>query len=164
MDPKAFEDVFHRHYPKLYLSMTRLLGDPAEAEDITLEAFWRLWRTPAVENGRCGGWLYRVASRLGYNALRSQRRRSSYEEIAGRDAVTPPESMEPASEFDRAERQGRVREALGHMSPRSAQLLILRASDLSYKEIAEILEVKPTSVGSLLARAEAEFVRCFGAE
>lgn len=164
MDAKAFEDVFHQHYPELYLSMTRLLGDPAEAEDITLEAFWRLWRTPAVENGKCGGWLYRVASRLGYNALRSRRRRSAYEEAAGRDAVTRPASAEPASEYERAERQARVREALAQMSPRSAQLLALRASDLSYKEISEILEIKPTSVGSLLARAEAEFVRCFGAE
>jgi RNA polymerase sigma-70 factor (ECF subfamily) len=43
------------------------------------------------------------------------------------------------------------------MKPRSAQLLILRHSGLSYAEIASAIEVSPNSVGTLLARAEREF-------
>jgi RNA polymerase sigma factor (sigma-70 family) len=105
-----------------------------------------------------------VASRLGYNALRSRRRRSSYEESAGREAIARADPSEPAGEYDRAERQEEVRRALGRMAPRNAQLLILRASDMSYKQISEVLSVKPTSVGALLGRAEAEFVRCYEAD
>ncbi len=51
----------------------------------------------------------------------------------------------------------RVREALARMKPAQAQLLILRHSGLSYQELAEALGVKASSIGTLLARAEAEF-------
>jgi RNA polymerase sigma-70 factor (ECF subfamily) len=43
------------------------------------------------------------------------------------------------------------------MKPRSAMLLLLRQSGLSYREIASALEIAPGSVGTLLARAEKEF-------
>jgi RNA polymerase sigma-70 factor (ECF subfamily) len=46
---------------------------------------------------------------------------------------------------------------LRQMKERDAQLLILRHSGLSYREIAAALDVAPGSVGTLLARAEAEF-------
>jgi RNA polymerase sigma-70 factor (ECF subfamily) len=45
------------------------------------------------------------------------------------------------------------------MPPREAQLLVLHHAGLTYKEIAAALEVAPGSVGTLLARAEAEFER-----
>ena len=47
------------------------------------------------------------------------------------------------------------------MPVRQAQLLILRHSGLSYQEIAETLNVAPTSVGTLLVRAEKEFIRLY---
>jgi RNA polymerase sigma-70 factor (ECF subfamily) len=43
------------------------------------------------------------------------------------------------------------------MKPRPAQLLILRQSGMSYAELAEVLGVAPSSIGTLLARAEEEF-------
>ena len=46
---------------------------------------------------------------------------------------------------------------LSLIKPAQAQLLILRSSGLSYKELAEALNVKPTSIGTLLNRAEEEF-------
>ena len=45
------------------------------------------------------------------------------------------------------------------MKPRDAQLLLLRSSDLAYREIARALGVQAGSVGTLLARAEREFER-----
>jgi DNA-directed RNA polymerase specialized sigma24 family protein len=47
------------------------------------------------------------------------------------------------------------------MKPRSAKLLVLRHSGLSYKELAAAVKVKPSSVGKLLARAEDEFERIY---
>lgn len=43
------------------------------------------------------------------------------------------------------------------MNERQSQLLVLRYSGLSYKEIAQALELSPTSIGPLLLRAEREF-------
>jgi RNA polymerase sigma-70 factor (ECF subfamily) len=47
------------------------------------------------------------------------------------------------------------------MKPREAQLLLLRSSGLAYREVAQTLGIQPGSVGTLLARAEAEFERRF---
>ncbi|MGH2522774.1 MAG: sigma-70 family RNA polymerase sigma factor [Anaerolineales bacterium] len=160
-----FEAVFVEHYPRVYGALFRLVGDRAEAEDLTLETFWRLWQRPpetlrrpaAHGDDNLGGWLYRVAMRLGYNALRGAKRRVRYEEQAGRDALERDAPPDPAHEVAQRQERERVRQMLRQMPEREAQLLILRHSGLSYKEVAAALGVAPASVGTLLARAEAEF-------
>jgi RNA polymerase sigma-70 factor (ECF subfamily) len=153
----SFETLFLEHWPRIYGGLVRLLGDSAEAEDIALETFWRLYQRPPAERGNLGGWLYRVAMNLGYNALRATRRRIKYEETAGRDALAQAGAIQPEAEVQRAQEQRQVRAILGQLPPRDAQLLILRHSGLSYKELAAALNVSPASIGTLLARAEAEF-------
>ncbi len=63
----------------------------------------------------------------------------------------------------REERRVRVQEVLGDMKPRDAQILLLRAEGLAYRELAETVGVQASSIGTLLARAEAEFERKFRA-
>ena len=156
----AFEAAFLEHYPRIFGVLFRLVGDRAQAEDLTLETFWKLWRTPPTDQrAGTGGWLYRVAVRLGYNALRAAKRRIQYEEQAGREALTLNPSPDPAREMEVEQERGQVRAVLQQMPEREAQLLILRHSGLSYKEVAAALNVAPTSIGTLLARAEAEFER-----
>ena len=162
-DPRldAFEDLFIRHYPRVYAVLCRLVGRPDEAEDLALEAFWRLWRhhDDVEKNGEA--WLYRVAANLGYNALRAGRRRENYELQAGKQALEESPIDDPPAAFDRLEQIERVRSTLRRMAPRQAQLLALRHAGLSYKELAEALGVAPNSIGTLLARAEAEFETLF---
>jgi RNA polymerase sigma-70 factor (ECF subfamily) len=155
----AFDALFEEHWPRVYAVLYRLVGDRAEAEDLALEAFWKLYRRPpAVDgSGNPGGWLYRVATNLGFNALRSRRRRARYEEAAGLQALEHDPDWDPAVEVERAQERQQVRAALAEMKPRSAQLLVLRHSGLSYAELAETLGISPGSVGTLLARAEQEF-------
>src|SRR5258707_12772057 len=89
-----FDAAFTEHYGRVYSVMFRLLGDRAQAEDLAVETFWRLWERAPQRRENLGGWLYRVALRLGYNALRAARRRERYELQAGREALeqnTPPE-------------------------------------------------------------------------
>jgi RNA polymerase sigma-70 factor (ECF subfamily) len=157
----AFEAAFGEHYARVFGVVYRVVGDRAEAEDLALEAFWRLWeRAPArVEN--LGGWLYRVALRLGYNALRAAKRRAQHEEAAGREALDFDPPPDPAREAERSVEQARVRAVLSRLPEREAQLLLLRASGLAYKEIAAALQLAPGSIGTLLARAEQEFERLY---
>jgi RNA polymerase sigma-70 factor (ECF subfamily) len=152
-----FEAAFSEHYTRVYSVLFRLLGNRAEAEDLTVEAFWRLWERAPRQRENLGGWLYRVAMRLGYNALRAARRRERYELEAGHEALELNDAPEPSQAVEARQERRRVREILSQMKDRDAQLLLLRHSGFSYREIAGILGVAPGSVGTLLARAEAEF-------
>jgi len=150
-----FESVFLEHWSRLYGIVFRVVGDHAEAEDIAIETFWRLWtHNPSQKN--LGGWLYRVAINLGYNALRSRHRRTVYEERS-----RPEDDPDPEAQIESDEQRSRVRQILKGMPTRDSQLLILKHSGLSYKEIAEALGVSVNSVGSLLLRAEQEFEKRF---
>jgi RNA polymerase sigma-70 factor, ECF subfamily len=155
-----FETTFLQYYTRVYSVLFRLVGDKAQAEDLALETFYKLWERPPARAENLGGWLYRVATRLGYNALRAAKRRMHYEEAAARDETGAGES-DPARQAERSDECARVRAVLGTMSERQAQLLLLRYSGLGYKEIAAAIGVSPNSVGTLLTRAEEEFERLF---
>src|SRR5262245_39085475 len=76
-----FERLFLEHWASGYRVLHHLVGDPAEAEDLALEAFLRLYRqTEKQTDGlHAGGWLYRVATRLGLHSIRTWKRREHYE-------------------------------------------------------------------------------------
>jgi len=153
------EDAFMEHWNRVYGVLYRMVGERDEAEDLALETFWRLHsRRPRLQ-GEHGltGWLYRVATNLGFNALRARQRRWRYETQAGRLALESERSGDPAEEVEMVQERQQVHASLAKMKPRSARLLVLRHSGLSYAEIAAALQVKPGSVGVLLARAESEF-------
>jgi RNA polymerase sigma-70 factor (ECF subfamily) len=155
----GFQALFLEHWASVYRILQRLVGDPAEAEDLALEAFLRLYRhnqkQPQVQNA--GGWLYRVATRLGLNSIRDWKRREQYELAAGRYALEEPAQLSPADILAQEEERRQVRLALARMNERQSQLLILRHSGFSYKEIAGALNLAPASIGPLLLRAEREF-------
>jgi RNA polymerase sigma-70 factor (ECF subfamily) len=153
----GFEAVFQAHWSQVVRVLARLVGDSAEAEDLALDAFWRLYRQPPSQEQNLGGWLYRVATRLGLNALRARQRRQRYEESAGKDALGNDPPGNPAALVEQAQERQQVRKVLSLMNPRAAQVLLLRHSGMSYAEIAAALDVSPGSVGTLLARAEREF-------
>lgn len=157
------EAAFDLHWTRVYGVLYRLVGDHAEAEDLALEAFWRLYNQHASlkDEGRISGWLYRVAVNLGFNALRAHKRRRRYELQAGRFALENAPASDPAEQAEKDLEQQHVRAALARMKPRSAQLLILRHSGLTYAEAAEALSLAPGSIGTLLARAEREFEDCY---
>ncbi len=72
----AFAELFQRHYRRVYGILYRLVGE--EADDLAQEVFLRLYqRPPGGADPGLSTWLHRVATRLGYNALRAERRRQS---------------------------------------------------------------------------------------
>ena len=155
-----FEAIFHEHWPRVFGVLCRLTDDPDEAQDLALEVFCRLYQQPPAQNNNAqsiGGWLYRVATNLGYNALRAWKRRARYEQQAGVQALESENASDPAEAAERRIERQHVRHTLAQMKSRSAQLLILRHSGLSYAEIAAALKLSSSSVGTLLARAEQEF-------
>ncbi len=153
-----FDAVFLAHWQPIYRALVRLVGDPAEAEDLALETFWQLYHRPPSQAHRIGGWLYRVATNLGLNALRARQRRTLHELSAGKWEIESRVS-DPAQALADEEERARVRTVLSTMETRQAQLLLLRHSGMAYQELAGALGVSVNSIGTLLARAEREFAK-----
>ena len=151
--PFEFETFFHLHYDRIARAVARVVGDPARAEDLAVEAFWKLWRTPRAHGEKAGGWLYRTAIRMALNDLRRNARRNRYESQSevGEGSLTPEEAHAAAEE------QQHVRLVLAALDERQAELLLLRSSGLSYDEVATAADVNPGSVGTLLSRAQTAF-------
>jgi RNA polymerase sigma-70 factor (ECF subfamily) len=161
-DEADFRAVFLQNYARIVGILLRLLGDRSPAEEVANDVFWRLYHQPVLQiDGNVGGWLYRTATNLGIDALRAASRRRQHEEAAGR--IVAKGIMEEASatgrldDLVREEKCRQVRSVLASIKSVQAQLLILRASGLSYKELAEALDVKMSGIGTMLNRAEEEF-------
>ena len=81
-DTTSFDTLFHRHYDRVYGLLFRLVGNRVEAEDITQEVFLKLYNHAFAKKvfkmnreHNIGAWLYRVATNMGYNAIRGRKRR-----------------------------------------------------------------------------------------
>jgi len=161
----AFESLFHEYWAPIQRLLARMVIDPAEAEDLALETFLRLYKhhpAPAADfNTR--GWLHRVATNLALQSIRSFKRREQYEQQAGRSALEQASQDQPIEIFAKKEEQRRTREVLSQMDERQSELLVMRYSGLAYKEIATALNLAPTSIGPLLLRAEREFEKRYRA-
>ncbi len=162
-DEAAFEALFRRFYPAVHRVLYSMVGD--EAQDLAQEVFLRLYvRPPRDSETNLGAWLYRVASRLGYNALRARRRWRSHRDALGAETrgagwVNGP--ADPQAQAEQREAQHTVRRALARLKQRQTTILVLRYNGLSYREIAEALEVSTASVGTMLARAERAFEKVY---
>lgn len=156
---ETFEELFLNHYSRIVTILRRLLGDRGQAEELTNEAFLKLYRKPLaqVPDGNVPGWLYRTAMNLGIDALRAAARRKKYEQAAAADEARGQQSEDAYKQVLRAERRQRVRNVLADLNPSHAQLLVLRAGGHSYKEVADALGISRGSVGTMLIRAEATF-------
>jgi len=161
----AFEALFLEHWARVYRLLCRLVGDPAEAEDLALETFVRLYQKGPAPQGEfnVGGWLHRVATNLGLQSIRSWKRRERYELAAGKYALEQTGADGPPEALVREEEHRTARLALANMNARQAQLLVMRHGGSSYKEIAETLQLSPASIGPLLLRAEREFEKQYKA-
>ena len=79
-DPEAFEALFRRYQSEVYGWIFRIFRDPAAAEELTVEAFWRIHRAHArFDPGRgFEPWARRIAT----NAAPALTRRESYSTVA----------------------------------------------------------------------------------
>jgi RNA polymerase sigma-70 factor (ECF subfamily) len=148
-----FGAVFRSEYKRMTGVISRIIGDPARAEELAVEVFCRLWRRPNVQGPKAGGWLHRAAIRLALDELRRRSRREKYEALF---SVFRPQST-PEQIHLLTEKQRQVRATLSRLNRRDAELLLLRNDGLSYHEIAEVLDLNPASVGTLLSRAQKAF-------
>lgn len=148
-----FDEFFRAHYGRIARAIARVIGDHARAEDLAVEAFWKLWRNPEAHGENAGGWVYRTAVRLALNELRGSKRRSRYEQLS----ASGPASATPEEAHAASEEREHVRLVLAAIGERHAELLLLRSSGLPYNEVAAALDLNPASVGTMISRAQQAF-------
>lgn len=160
-DRSAARDLSSRLAPKAYAVAFRMLGNGADAEDVTQEAMLRLWKAAPQwdQNGEAQPmtWLYRVVSNLCIDRLRRTKGRTA-------DLADVPESAdETPSAVDQmiaADRQMALQAALAELPDRQRQAVVLRhIENLSNPEIAGVMDVGVEAVESLTARGKRALVR-----
>jgi RNA polymerase sigma-70 factor (ECF subfamily) len=161
-EESAYETLFLRHYGTVYGVVYGLTGSREAAEDIAQDTFLTLYHdAPLLDYDRnLVAWLCRVALNKSHNSIRSEQRATSREERAARMDV-PASNDDPETRLLRTEEQARVRDALAQLPERQGKLLLLRNAGLSYAEVADLLNIAPTSVGTMLARAERSFMDAY---
>ena len=142
-DLEAFETLFRQHQREVYGYIVRIVRDPGIAEDLTVETFWRIYRSRSrfdPEGSFCS-WARRIATNLAVDYLRQRPRERQLEEECAR--TWPDSAME-------RERREQIAHAFQRLPAtlRSAATLAL-IEEMPYDEIADAMG-KP--VGTIRVR------------
>jgi RNA polymerase sigma-70 factor (ECF subfamily) len=155
-DDESFEALFRAEYARVAGIANRVLADPHEAEDVAQEVFIDFHRLHSASAQYAPAWLHRAAAHAALNRLRGAKRRQRRELSQAMDKTEEMDRVaDPQELLEVAEDRRQVRQALARLAPRPAAVLVLRASGLSYAEVAQALGVGIGQVGTLLRRAEA---------
>ena len=162
-DVGAFETLVERHQRLVVGTVARMLGNNADAEDISQQVFVRVWKSAGryVARAKFTTWLLKITRNLVFNELRRRTRHnqvplhSESEEterpLRDERVVTPDEALLEQ------ELQGAINAAIARLPETQRMAVILRRYEqLSYEEIAETLDQSVSGVKSLLFRARTE--------
>ncbi|MBN2294641.1 MAG: sigma-70 family RNA polymerase sigma factor [Pirellulales bacterium] len=164
----AFEELMLRYQVRLLNVITHIVGSRDQAEDLVQEVFLRVFRARKTykPGAKFSTWLFTIANNVCANAIRTLARRHEVKldaRASGPMGANPLEAIVmvssgqiPARQIDKLETREVVRlavESLGHRQ--RVAVLLSKFEGMGYDEIAEVMEMSPQAVKSLLFRARA---------
>lgn len=147
-DANAYRVVSDRHMQAILRYATRLLGERAEAEDVTQETFLRLWTTAATwqPNARVNTWMHRIAHNLCIDRIRRRRGDPTETEIVD-------DQHQPSDLVMRRELATTVEQALSALPERQrAAVVLVHYQGMTNPEAADVIGVGVEALESLLSR------------
>jgi RNA polymerase sigma-70 factor (ECF subfamily) len=167
-DAEAFEELVLRYQNRLVSLLAHLTGRRDMAEDLAQDVFLRIYRARKrySPGSKFSTWLFTIAHNVASNAQRTLARRrevhltpKAVNESGGNPldaaAVAASGSM-PARQLDNVELREVVKLAVETLNDRQREAVLLNKFEhLSYEEIAEVMQMSPSAVKSLLTRARA---------
>ena len=152
-DEEAFGTLYDMHVSRVYRHVYYMVGNPAEAEDLTAQAFLQAWA--AIERYQIRGapfvsWVMRIAHNLGVSHLRSRKPGAELPETL----VDQSREGNPEEVLQRQADGDRIREAILQLRDEHRRVIILRfVQDLDYREVAEIVGKSVPAVRVIQQRA-----------
>ena len=152
----AFEILVRRHEKTIFNLVYRMLGDPDEAAEVSQEVFLSAFRAAGQFRGEANfsTWLYRIA--LNHASTRRKSLATRQQKIVPLDGVETLHDPQPGPPeiLEKQEIREKVQFALNQLDPEDAAVILLRdLQDVSYDEVAEVLEIPVGTVKSRLHRA-----------
>ena len=162
-DTTAFEQLIERHQTLVAGTVARMLGSNSDVEDIAQQVFIRVWKSAGryVARAKFTTWLLKITRNLVFNEMRRAKRHPHLpvqidpeaEEMPLKDEATAT----PDATLLQAELQGEIEKAIMLLPDTQRMALVLRRyEELSYEEIADVLDLSVPAVKSLLFRARTE--------
>jgi RNA polymerase sigma-70 factor (ECF subfamily) len=166
-DQAAFDEMVSRYWDRIYSMVNQLLRNTQDAEEVTQDAFIRAHRGLANFRGESAfsTWLYQIATNLARNRYwywwrRKRDQTISFDQPVGADNETtlaeiiPAELETPDDITVTQEFVDKIAEGMAKLSAKHREILTLRnIKNLSYEEIATILNLSVGTVKSRIARA-----------
>jgi RNA polymerase sigma-70 factor (ECF subfamily) len=175
-DDRAFDDIVRRYHEPIFRRVFGLLRNHEDAEEVTQDTFLRARRGLETFRGDAAfsTWLYQIATNLAHNRYWFWWRRRRHDAVSLDGAVSagseltlaevlPDEAPNPGQEAVTRELVERVEAAMQQISPSHREILTLRnVKDLSYEEIAALLDLSLGTVKSRIARARDALKQALG--
>ena len=147
-DLEAFEQLFRDHQRQVYAWIVRIVRNSATAEDLTVETFWRIYRSRTLfrPEGNFSAWSHRIATNVALDYLRKARRE-----------VDLPDDLQASPKADPAvsrEINERIRTAFASLPPKYRLVATLALiEEVPYEEIAVAAGINATLVKVRVFRA-----------
>lgn len=162
-DTTAFEQLVERHQALVAGTVARMLGSNSDVEDIAQQVFIRVWKSAGryVVRAKFTTWLLKITRNLVFNEMRRAKRHAHLpvqiepqaDEIPLKDEATAA----PDATLLHTELQAAIEKAITLLPETQRMALVLRRyEELSYEEIANVLDLSVPAVKSLLFRARTE--------
>ncbi len=161
-DADAFEQLLLEHQKNVYNLCYRMAGNPDDAMDLSQETFLRAWRCLDQYQfaSAFSTWLYRLCSNICIDFLRRRRRQQTvpltFEDADGEEqtyAVPDPAPL-PEEQVELKLTRETLAAAMAQLLPEHRAVLQLRVvNEMSYEQIADVLDIQIGTVKSRLSRA-----------
>ncbi|HZD23792.1 MAG TPA: RNA polymerase sigma factor [Acidimicrobiia bacterium] len=159
-NPELFGQIFRRHHSAVFKFAARRVGLD-DAGDVAAEVFdraFRIRRRYDTTKPNSLPWLYGIAANVVGDQLRRSARRQ-YIHLVVDSQIDPDDTAAADDRIVAAQLAGCLNRALAKLSKRDRETLMLYAlEDLSYSEIAQLLDIPNGTVGSRINRARARIL------
>jgi RNA polymerase sigma-70 factor, ECF subfamily len=164
-DMEAFRELVETHQQRVLGTIGRMLSDDTEAEDLAQQVFVRVWKSAArwEPSAKFTTWLYTIVRNLVFNESRRRSRRPARSLDEMQDDEEHPRQFQdfgtkpPDTNMLDTEMQDAIERAIQELPETQRMAVVMRRyQDVSYEEIAEVLQLTVSAVKSVLFRARTE--------
>jgi RNA polymerase sigma-70 factor (ECF subfamily) len=159
-EKEAFSVLIKRYSKQIYSLTYRLTNDPEDARDLAQEAFIHIYKVLDKYDQKRSffSWMYKVSSNVCYNNLRRNKSKKevSLDKIIEFTPLVARGEVQPEERYVRIETQALVRKAVAELPEIYRMPLVLRyLEDLTYRQIAEVMDLPLTTIETRLYRGKA---------